>query len=270
MVAGGDDVDEVRHGRSTVMPSPAGVRSPDIPPMLGAVVSIEPWGSSSSHGSPGSIRSQCAPAPASAARHPRRDPLERTHMRTTVITPPTRFPLPHWRELWEAREVALRFGQRDVVLRYRQTAIGVAWVLIQPLAAAGIFSIVFGSRRAAADRRRPVLPVLVHQHARAGRCSAASSARSAPSLVAQPGARLEGLLPADAGAAVDRACRPARLRRRPRARRRAALVYGVNPGWARAAAAGLGAAVRAARPRHRPRMLRVDGPYRDVRTCCPG
>ena len=66
-------------------------------------------------------------------------------MRTTVITPPTRFPLPHWRELWEAREVALRFGQRDVVLRYRQTAIGVAWVLIQPLAAAGVFSIVFGS-----------------------------------------------------------------------------------------------------------------------------
>jgi lipopolysaccharide transport system permease protein len=66
-------------------------------------------------------------------------------MRTTVITPPTRFPLPHWRELWEAREVALRFGQRDVVLRYRQTAIGVAWVLIQPLAAAGVFSIIFGS-----------------------------------------------------------------------------------------------------------------------------
>lgn len=66
-------------------------------------------------------------------------------VRPTVITPPGRFPLPGWRELWEAREVALRFGQRDVVLRYRQTAIGVAWVLIQPLAAAGIFSIVFGS-----------------------------------------------------------------------------------------------------------------------------
>lgn len=65
-------------------------------------------------------------------------------MRTTVITPPTRLPLPPLRELWEAREVALRFGQRDVVLRYRQTAIGVAWVLIQPLAAAGVFSIVFG------------------------------------------------------------------------------------------------------------------------------
>lgn len=66
-------------------------------------------------------------------------------MRTTVITPPGRLPLPPLRELWEAREVAYRFGQRDVVLRYRQTAIGVAWVLIQPLAAAGVFSLVFGS-----------------------------------------------------------------------------------------------------------------------------
>jgi lipopolysaccharide transport system permease protein len=38
-----------------------------------------------------------------------------------------------------------RFGQRDVLLRYRQTVIGVAWVILQPLAAAGIFSIIFGS-----------------------------------------------------------------------------------------------------------------------------
>ncbi len=66
-------------------------------------------------------------------------------VRPTVITPPGRLALPPWRELWEAREVAVRFGQRDVVLRYRQTAIGVAWVLIQPLAAAGIFSLVFGT-----------------------------------------------------------------------------------------------------------------------------
>lgn len=39
----------------------------------------------------------------------------------------------------------MRFGQRDIVLRYRQTFIGVAWVLLQPLAAAGIFAIVFGA-----------------------------------------------------------------------------------------------------------------------------
>jgi len=61
-----------------------------------------------------------------------------------VIRPPGRLNLPQWRELWEAREVLYRFGVRDIVLRYRQTAIGVAWVVLQPLVAAGIFSIVFG------------------------------------------------------------------------------------------------------------------------------
>lgn len=66
-------------------------------------------------------------------------------MTRMVITPPGRLNMPKWRELWEAREVAYRFGQRDVILRYRQTAIGVVWVLLQPLVAAGVFSIVFGN-----------------------------------------------------------------------------------------------------------------------------
>nr|NLI51565.1 ABC transporter permease [Propionibacterium sp.] len=65
-------------------------------------------------------------------------------MSRIVIEPPGRLNLPPLRELWEAREVALTFGQRDVVLRYRQTAVGVLWVVLQPLVAAGIFSIIFG------------------------------------------------------------------------------------------------------------------------------
>lgn len=66
-------------------------------------------------------------------------------MSKIVITPPGRLNFPKWAELWEAREVAYRFGQRDVILRYRQTAVGVVWVLLQPLVAAGVFSIVFGN-----------------------------------------------------------------------------------------------------------------------------
>lgn len=66
-------------------------------------------------------------------------------MSKIVITPPGRLNFPKWSELWEAREVAYRFGQRDVILRYRQTAVGVVWVLLQPLVAAGVFSIVFGN-----------------------------------------------------------------------------------------------------------------------------
>jgi lipopolysaccharide transport system permease protein len=61
-----------------------------------------------------------------------------------VITPPGRFSLPKVGELWEAREVLYRFGARDVTLRYRQTALGVVWVVLQPLLTALIFALVFG------------------------------------------------------------------------------------------------------------------------------
>lgn len=63
---------------------------------------------------------------------------------TIVITPPRRFRLPPLRQMWEAREVFYRFGLRDVTLRYRQTALGVIWVVLQPLLGAGIFTLVFG------------------------------------------------------------------------------------------------------------------------------
>lgn len=66
-------------------------------------------------------------------------------MNPIVITPPGKLNLPRWRELWEARDVLYQFGHRDILLRYRQTAVGVVWVLLQPLASAGIFSIVFGN-----------------------------------------------------------------------------------------------------------------------------
>lgn len=49
------------------------------------------------------------------------------------------------RELWAYRDLFLTLGQRDVKLRYRQTALGVSWVLLQPLLAAGIFAFVFGT-----------------------------------------------------------------------------------------------------------------------------
>lgn len=48
------------------------------------------------------------------------------------------------REAWRFRDVLVTLGLRDITLRYRQTALGVLWVVLQPLLAAGIFSIVFG------------------------------------------------------------------------------------------------------------------------------
>ena len=64
-------------------------------------------------------------------------------MATIVITPPKKFSIPKVSELWEAREVLYRFGARDVTLRYRQTLLGVVWVVLQPLLTALVFVLVF-------------------------------------------------------------------------------------------------------------------------------
>jgi len=46
--------------------------------------------------------------------------------------------------MWEFRDLFVSFMRRDLTLRYRQTALGVIWVVMQPLLAAGIFAFVFG------------------------------------------------------------------------------------------------------------------------------
>jgi len=48
------------------------------------------------------------------------------------------------RELWDYRELLYLLVWRDVKIRYKQTAIGAAWVILQPLLTAGIFTVVLG------------------------------------------------------------------------------------------------------------------------------
>jgi lipopolysaccharide transport system permease protein len=50
----------------------------------------------------------------------------------------------YWRDLWRYRELFVVLAWRDLSVRYKQTAIGVAWALIRPLLAVLIFTIVFG------------------------------------------------------------------------------------------------------------------------------
>jgi lipopolysaccharide transport system permease protein len=71
-------------------------------------------------------------------------PVPNRELRGRVIVPPVSFPIPDFRELWTFRDLFFRFAHRDLRLRYRQTALGVVWVVLQPLLAAGIFSFVFG------------------------------------------------------------------------------------------------------------------------------
>lgn len=48
------------------------------------------------------------------------------------------------RELWHYRDLLYILAQRDVKLRYKQTVLGVAWVVLQPLVASLIFAVIFG------------------------------------------------------------------------------------------------------------------------------
>ncbi|MBX3326109.1 MAG: ABC transporter permease [Nitrospira sp.] len=49
-----------------------------------------------------------------------------------------------WHALWEYRELGYILIWRDVTVRYKQTAIGVAWVVLQPLITMLIFTAIFG------------------------------------------------------------------------------------------------------------------------------
>ncbi|WP_459555467.1 ABC transporter permease [Lacunimicrobium album] len=58
-------------------------------------------------------------------------------------------PRPNWQwvdvaELWRFRELIWTFAQRDLKIRYRQTAVGAAWAILQPLLTMAIFAMLFG------------------------------------------------------------------------------------------------------------------------------
>lgn len=50
----------------------------------------------------------------------------------------------YWRDLWRYKELFFVLAWRDVSVRYKQTVIGLAWALIQPLATMVVFSVIFG------------------------------------------------------------------------------------------------------------------------------
>ncbi|UZQ55468.1 ABC transporter permease [Trichothermofontia sichuanensis B231] len=50
----------------------------------------------------------------------------------------------YWRDLWRYRELFYFLAWRDILVRYKQTAIGVAWALIRPFLTMVVFTIVFG------------------------------------------------------------------------------------------------------------------------------
>jgi lipopolysaccharide transport system permease protein len=60
------------------------------------------------------------------------------------ITPPARWWVLPFRELWHYRELLYFFVWRDIKIRYKQTAIGAAWAILQPFLAMLVFTLFFG------------------------------------------------------------------------------------------------------------------------------
>src|SRR5512135_2564632 len=50
----------------------------------------------------------------------------------------------YWRDLWRYRELFYFLSWRDILVRYKQTVLGVAWALIRPLLTMVVFTVVFG------------------------------------------------------------------------------------------------------------------------------
>jgi lipopolysaccharide transport system permease protein len=63
---------------------------------------------------------------------------------TVRIEPPRAWLELRLHEVWMYRELLYFLVWRDLKLRYKQTAVGVAWVVLQPLLSMGVFTLFFG------------------------------------------------------------------------------------------------------------------------------
>jgi lipopolysaccharide transport system permease protein len=62
----------------------------------------------------------------------------------TLIEPPRRWVPLDLRELWDQRELVFFLAWRDIKVRYKQTALGASWAILQPVFGALIFTVFFG------------------------------------------------------------------------------------------------------------------------------
>ncbi|MBM3702699.1 MAG: ABC transporter permease [Actinobacteria bacterium] len=66
----------------------------------------------------------------------------------------------YWADLWRYRELFYFLSWRDILVRYKQTVIGIAWSVIRPLLTMVVFTIVFGKLAKLPSGEAPY-PVLV-------------------------------------------------------------------------------------------------------------
>lgn len=66
-------------------------------------------------------------------------------VRTITIKPkPSPFDI-DWLEIWESRDLLYFLTWRDIKVRYKQTVLGVLWIILQPLVSTVLFTFIFGN-----------------------------------------------------------------------------------------------------------------------------
>lgn len=67
----------------------------------------------------------------------------------------------YWRDLWRYRELFYFLAWRDILVRYKQTAIGIVWALLRPFLTMVVFTIVFGKLARLPSEGGAPYPILV-------------------------------------------------------------------------------------------------------------
>lgn len=82
------------------------------------------------------------------------------HSQSELIIESGRTENQYWRDLWRYRELFYFLAWRDIIVRYKQTAFGVAWALIRPFLTMVVFTVVFGNLAKLPSEGAPY-PILV-------------------------------------------------------------------------------------------------------------
>ncbi|WP_434683799.1 ABC transporter permease [Pseudanabaena minima] len=67
----------------------------------------------------------------------------------------------YWKDLWRYRELFYFLAWRDILVRYKQTAIGIAWALIRPFLTMVVFTVIFGQLADFQSKQSAPYPILV-------------------------------------------------------------------------------------------------------------
>lgn len=67
----------------------------------------------------------------------------------------------YWKDLWRYRELFYFLAWRDILVRYKQTIIGIAWALIRPFLTMVVFTVVFGKIAKLPSEAGAPYPILV-------------------------------------------------------------------------------------------------------------